>query len=257
MMAKHAPTELSAKACDQMLERLVTTRAQTLSLIANLSEEDCAVQSMPDASPLKWHLAHTTWFLEVFVLERFESRHRPFDPNFRMLFNSYYNGIGDKYPRPQRGLITRPGLAQVLAYRSNVESRVADLLNSPNCPPEVLTLVELGIQHEQQHRELMLTDFKHQLSCNPMYPAYRERWPLTTASAVALSWSSFEGGLVETGAGKDGFSFDNEQPRHRSWLEPFRARLASDDAWRPDRFHRGRRLPTSGAVVIPWLGPCC
>jgi ergothioneine biosynthesis protein EgtB len=137
------------------------------------------------------------------------------------LFNSYYNGIGEKYPRPHRGLISRPGLAKVLAYRSNVERRVADLLSASGWNPDLMSLVELGINHEQQHQELMLTDFKHLLSCNPLLPAYRDGWPLTTASSVALTWASFDGGLVEIGATGDQFSFDHEQPRHRTWLAPY------------------------------------
>ncbi len=220
-MTLPAPQRSIPQSRTQLLERFLATRAQTSALTVNLSDEDCALQSMADASPLKWHLAHTSWFFEVFVLERFELQFKPFDPNFRMLFNSYYNGIGEKYPRPHRGLISRPNLAQVLAFRSNVDSRIADSLNRSDASPEVLSLVELGINHEQQHQELMLTDFKHLLSCNPLYPAFRERWPLTTASTVALTWASFAGGLIEIGADADAFSFDNEGPRHRSWLEPY------------------------------------
>ena len=132
--------------------RYAQVRAQTLALAAPLSEADCQVQSMPDASPTKWHLAHVTWFFETFVLERFEPGFKPHHPAFRVLFNSYYNGVGEQHPRPQRGLVTRPGLAEVRAYRAAVDERVLDLL-ARDALPDLAALVELGLQHEQQHQE--------------------------------------------------------------------------------------------------------
>ncbi|MDD5031084.1 MAG: DinB family protein, partial [Rhodoferax sp.] len=141
-----------------------TVRQHTLALAAPLSAEDCCVQSMPDASPVKWHLAHTTWFFETFVLERWEPHFKPFDASFRVLFNSYYNAVGDKHPRPQRGMLTRPGLDLVLAYRANIDQRLLALLAISPADTELLQLVELGIQHEQQHQELLLTDVLHLLS---------------------------------------------------------------------------------------------
>ncbi len=203
--------------------RLAAVRKQSVSLVEHLSPEDCQIQSMPDASPLKWHLAHTTWFFETFVLERFEAYFCPYDERFRVLFNSYYNGIGAKHPRAQRGLISRPNLQEVLAYRHAVEERVQAVLAALPQHPELLALVELGIQHEQQHQELTLTDIKHVLSCNPAQPAYAKRWPLTPVAPSPMQWLGFEGGLVHTGQtrGSPGFCFDNETPGHKVWLEPF------------------------------------
>ena len=202
-----------------LLSRFNAVRAHSLSLAAPLSPEDCTVQSMTDASPVKWHLAHTTWFFETFVLERFEPDFYPFDPAFRALFNSYYNGIGAQHPRAQRGLITRPSLDVVLAYRRDVDNRISALLARAS-PGELYDLVELGLHHEQQHQELILTDVKHLLSCNPTLPAYSEDAPAGAAQPV-LSWRSFAGGVVEIGHDGHSFCFDNETPRHRQFLAPF------------------------------------
>ncbi len=194
-------------------------RDQTLALAAPLSDADCQAQSMPDASPTKWHLAHVTWFFETFILERFESDFQPFDPAFRVLFNSYYQGVGDQHPRPQRGLITRPGMAEVRAYRAAVDRRIAALLEH-NHNPELLTLLELGLQHEQQHQELLLTDIKHLLACNPTDPVYRSPWPLATVAPAPLNWIAFDGGNADIGHEGEGFAFDNEAPRHTALLAP-------------------------------------
>lgn len=185
---------------------------------------------MPDASPIKWHLAHTSWFFETFVLEAHAPRLRPFHPMFRVLFNSYYNGVGDKHPRPQRGLLTRPSMAQVWAYRAHVDAAVAALAHADIDHEAVARLIELGLQHEQQHQELMLTDIKHLLAQNPLCPAYCEGMeaagiamePAGPAQVDATSlWLRFDGGLVDIGHEGDGFSFDNERPRHRHHLVPF------------------------------------
>lgn len=191
-------------------------RAHTETLAAPLSPEDACAQSMPDASPAKWHLAHTTWFFETFVLERFEPGFEPFAPAYRVLFNSYYNAVGDKHPRPQRGLLTRPSLEEVKAYRAQVDARLLALL--PSLPPEALELVELGLHHEQQHQELLLTDVLHLFSCNPLAPAYGEV-QLPLAGPVGPSrWVAFGEGVVEIGHDGRGFAFDNEAPRHRVFL---------------------------------------
>jgi ergothioneine biosynthesis protein EgtB len=175
---------------------------------------------MPDASPAKWHLAHTSWFFETFILERFASGYRPFHPAFRVLFNSYYNAVGDKHPRPERGLVSRPGLADVLAYREHVDSRMAALLErQPD--PEIAALVELGINHEEQHQELILTDIKHLLWKNPQRPGYAGPWPLTPIRGRKARWVGFEGGVRQIGREGDAFAFDNEGPRHSVVLRDF------------------------------------
>ncbi|MDB5935375.1 MAG: hypothetical protein JWQ01_2719 [Massilia sp.] len=197
-----------------------SVRKRSLMLAEPLSSEDCGAQSMPDASPVKWHLAHTTWFFETFILERLEAQFRPFHPAFRVLFNSYYNGIGERHPRAQRGLLTRPSLAEVHAYRANVDARIARLLAEQADSEELATLIELGLQHEQQHQELILTDVKHLLAQSALYPAYTPA-PPPPGSAPAPGWIDFAGGLVEIGHEGDGFCFDNELPRHREYVQPF------------------------------------
>ncbi len=196
-------------------------RKHTIDLAAPLSIEDCCVQSMPDASPVKWHMAHTTWFFETFILERFEKNFAPFHPMFRMLFNSYYNGVGEKHPRAQRGLLTRPAHAQVLEYRRTVDARMLTLLSQHPLAGEFAALVQTGLQHEQQHQELMLTDLKHMLWMNPLKPAYDDAAPEQYHSAEPLTWLAFEAGIVEIGHAGNGFCFDNETPRHRQFVEQF------------------------------------
>ena len=170
---------------------------------------------MPDASPVKWHLAHTTWFFETFVLVPHVAGYRPFDPAFGYLFNSYYNAIGERHPRPERGVLSRPSLEEVRAYREHVDTA---LLRAGNLPEG---LVELGLHHEQQHQELILTDLKHMLSRNPLKPAYQKQWPLTAIHARAPKWVGFAGGVHEIGHAGPGFAFDNETPRHKLWLEDY------------------------------------
>jgi len=199
-------------------------RAATLALVQPLTDEDCQVQSMPDASPAKWHLAHVTWFFETFVLERFERAFAPFDASFRVLFNSYYHGVGEQHPRPQRGLITRPTLAEVKRYRAQVDDRLLAVLAEHAHDPQLRDLVTLGLHHEQQHQELLLTDIKHVLSFNPTHPPYARRWPLGAVQPQPLRWHAYEGGQVLVGhdAAQDGaFCFDNETPRHACLVAPF------------------------------------
>ena len=217
------PAPRAPAAPPPLLQRYLAVRRQSAAMVAPLSPEDCQAQSMPDASPAKWHLAHTTWFFETFVLERFEPGFQPFDPAFRVLFNSYYQAVGPQHPRPARGLITRPGLAQVMQYRAAVDERVAALL-AVGADRTLQDLVTLGLQHEQQHQELLLTDLKHLLWQNPLQPAYRQRWPLAATRPAPLGWVGFDGGWTEIGhdPARDGaFAFDNEGPRHRVHLEPF------------------------------------
>ena len=204
----------------ELAQAFAAVRQRSLGIAAPLSAEDCCAQSMPDASPVKWHLAHTAWFFETFVLEPNEEGFEPHHPAFRILFNSYYNGIGDKHPRPRRGLLTRPSLDEVRAYREDVDRRMQRLLGGQP-GDELARLVVLGLQHEQQHQELMLTDLKHLLAQNPLYPAYTPDALDTASSPPPLEFIEFDGGLAEIGHGGRGFCFDNELPRHRAYVAPF------------------------------------
>jgi len=200
------------------VEHFLAVRRLTEQLAAPLSAEDQTVQSMPDASPTKWHLAHTTWFFETFVLQPHARDYREFDPAYEYLFNSYYEAVGARHPRPQRGMITRPGVEKILAYRRHVSDAMADLLTSGD--NWIDELVELGLHHEQQHQELLLMDAKHLLAQNPLRPVY-QTIAEPKAEVQPLAWREFEGGMVEIGHDGAGFAFDNEGPRHRVWLEPF------------------------------------
>jgi ergothioneine biosynthesis protein EgtB len=208
----------------RLLRRLQAVRAHSLALAAPLSAEDCTLQSMPDASPVKWHLAHTSWFFETLVLAPHAAGYRAFDAHFGFLFNSYYEALGPRHPRPQRGLLSRPALAEVLDYRRHVDAALHEFIEAGDeaALRGAAALVELGLQHEQQHQELILTDVKHLLSLNPLGPAYLAQ-PADAAAAAAppLRWLDFAGGLVEIGHAGEGFAFDNETPRHRVWLQPF------------------------------------
>ena len=233
-MIKPSKHRATAPAADSAFApRYAAIRERTMALAAPLSEADAQVQSMADASPTKWHLAHTTWFFETFVLERFEPNFKPHHAAFRVLFNSYYQGVGDQHPRPQRGLITRPGLDEVRAYRHAVDERMAALVGRGDTPAEAAALIELGLQHEQQHQELILTDLKHLLSCNPLDPVYQPQWPLARVAPVAPAWLAFDGGSVEIGHDGDGFGFDNESPRHAVLLRPYALanRLVTHGEW--------------------------
>jgi ergothioneine biosynthesis protein EgtB len=201
--------------------RFPRIRDATTALAEGLSAEDCAAQSMPDASPVKWHMAHTSWFFETFVLERHAAQHRPFHPAFRYLFNSYYNALGDQFSRPQRGLLTRPGLDEIRSYRSHVDARMLELLAGKALPTEALAIVELGLNHEQQHQELIVTDLLHLFSQNPLFPACRNGAPGQGPAPEPLRFSRFEAGDVEIGHDGAGFAFDNELPRHRQHVATF------------------------------------
>jgi ergothioneine biosynthesis protein EgtB len=210
-----------AGACDihsPATERYLPVRARSVSLAAPLSAEDQQIQSMPDASPTKWHLAHSTWFFETFVLAQ-DPAYRPFDPAYAYLFNSYYEAIGPRHPRPQRGLISRPSAAEVMAYRAHVDAAMVALID--HGAGELAPLIELGLHHEEQHQELILMDIKHAFSLSALSPAYAPAPKWERISAGESGWSRFDGGLVEVGYGGTGFAFDNEGPRHRCWIEPF------------------------------------
>lgn len=209
---------------DELAGAYAAVRARTEALVAPLSAEDCQLQSMPDASPAKWHLAHTTWFFETFLLERFEPGFEPFDAAFRVLFNSYYQGVGPQHPRAQRGLLSRPTLDQVRTWRRQVDARMQLLIATHGGDGACRALLLLGMNHEQQHQELLLTDIKHALSCNPAWPAYAPRPPLSAEQPAALRWLGVPAGIVALGhdADSDGeFHFDNEGPCHDLLLRDF------------------------------------
>jgi ergothioneine biosynthesis protein EgtB len=213
----------SAETAEDLDARYNRIRRATERLCEPLSPEDSVVQSMPNCSPAKWHLAHTSWFFETFILERVIQRCVPFNPQFRILFNSYYQSVGEQYSRPQRGLLTRPSLDEVLEYRMHVDRHLIAALKDESNRTSIGDLVELGLNHEQQHQELVLTDVKHLLSHNPLRPAYMTRvaGDEVERSAQPLRWCRYEGGVQWIGHNGASFAFDNEQPRHRVLLEPF------------------------------------
>ena len=191
-------------------------RAFTDRIVEPLSPEDCMVQSMDDVSPARWHIAHTTWFFETFVLKD-HSDYVDYDPQFNYLFNSYYNTIGKQFPRPQRGFISRPGLSEIKQYRAHVDESLQRFLQKGNYDANVLRTIEVGLHHEQQHQELMLTDIKHVLSCNPTLPKYSDV-PFDRDGVVENDWEAIDEGLHSIGYDGDGFSFDNESPVHQVFL---------------------------------------
>ncbi|HEX3845132.1 MAG TPA: ergothioneine biosynthesis protein EgtB [Steroidobacteraceae bacterium] len=218
--ARRSPRERNA-ASDE--ERYRSVRAATVELCAPLANEDYVVQSMPDASPAKWHLAHTSWFFEEFVLARALAGYRPYAECFRYLFNSYYNTVGPMHSRAARGMLSRPTVAEVMAYRAAIDERMASLLSAGELPGELERVVTLGLEHERQHQELLLTDIKHLYSLNPLLPAYREPPPPPRPLRPApLRYLRFEGGITGIGHAGPAFCFDNELPRHRALIAPFR-----------------------------------
>ncbi len=199
-------------------ERYRAVRAHSLALAAPLSAEDAMVQSMPDASPAKWHLAHTTWFFERFVLGA-QPGYVPVDAQWNYLFNSYYNSVGPMHARPRRGVVSRPSLIEVLEYRAEVDARMAERFAADDLDTQVARVLLLGTHHEQQHQELLLTDIKHAFWCNPLAPAYREDLSVRTGRATPLRWIAHDESITEVGAAAwpqaDAFAYDNESPRHR------------------------------------------
>jgi ergothioneine biosynthesis protein EgtB len=229
-----SPTPSTTRDPHDLRSRYAAVRAATERLAAPLSPEDQTVQSMADVSPTKWHRAHVTWFFETFVLADHEPGFAPFQDTYWFLFNSYYETLGPRYARAQRGVISRPGAHDVGLYRGNVDERMSDLLDrlDDGALTTLADTVELGFHHEQQHQELLLMDIKHVLSLNPLRPAYAGS-PSPAATPDRLGWVDLEGGLVEIGHDGDGFSFDNELPRHQQFLEPYRLadRLVTNGEW--------------------------
>ena len=213
-------------AAEGLWRQYQAVRAQSLARAAPLSAEDQCIQSMPDASPTKWHLAHTTWFFETLLLLPHLAGYKPFDARFHFLFNSYYESLGPRHPRVQRGLLTRPSLAEVHAYRQHVDAAVQALLQAADAPlaAQIAPIVTLGLQHEQQHQELITTDILHALWCNPLLPAYLTpdaSVPRAMADSTPPQWLAQPGGVVQIGSDGDGFAFDNETPRHTALLQPY------------------------------------
>lgn len=200
-----------------LLRRFSGVRQHSLTITAPLSAEDLLIQSMADVSPGKWHLAHTSWFFETFVLKT-HSRYEVFDPRYEQLFNSYYNAVGPQFPRDRRGLVSRPSLNEVLDFRAHVDHHMQDFLERDELGADLLAVIELGLHHEQQHQELMLMDIKHVLFQNPSYPAYKAIPPPTSPPARPSHWLEVEAGETRIGHRGDEFCFDNELPRHPTLL---------------------------------------
>ena len=216
-----------APTLSSLAERYTAVRRVTEDLAAPLATEDTVVQSMPDVSPTKWHLAHTSWFFETFLLAQVDPSYKVFDPAFGHLFNSYYNSIGPMHAREQRGLLSRPTLDEILEYRSYVDRHVVECFGNGSAHSVTTAFVlTLGLNHEQQHQELILTDIKHVFSCNPLRPAYHERSTRDDSQADtapdAWQWLDYPGGVYEVGHAGTSFAFDNESPRHRELLTDFR-----------------------------------
>ena len=223
------PSKRAAARTGDLRDAFRATRALSEALVAPLSEADATIQSMPDASPAKWHLAHTTWFWETFLLRDHRANYRLWREDWPYLFNSYYEGEGERIARDRRGMLSRPALDEIVAWRRHVSEAMEPLLDRP----ELAALIELGIAHEQQHQELLLTDIKHALFQNPIGPAMWHATPARAAQQPEESWHEHPGGIALIGHDGGGFAFDNEGPRHRVLLEPFAlaGRLVTNAEW--------------------------
>ncbi len=198
-------------------------RRQSEFLCEPLETEDFVIQSMPDVSPTRWHLAHTTWFFETFILAKHCPGYRPFNPEFTTLFNSYYNAVGEQFPRPRRGVLSRPTVREIMDYRTDVDRHMRKFLDGFNAvsQADLAYVIAVGLSHEQQHQELMLTDIKHVFSCNPLYPVYRPGKSCGIETLARMDFHSVAEGLISTGHSGNGFCYDNERPRHREFVEAF------------------------------------
>lgn len=217
------PTDDINSAAISLIEFFRTIRQDSSDLCAPLEIEDYGVQTMPDVSPPKWHLAHTSWFFETFILKPYLKDYREYHPDYVRLFNSYYEQVGEYHPRPQRGLLSRPTVKQIYAYRAHVDAAMQQLLTQFTHPEwaHIESRSIIGLNHEQQHQELLLTDIKHIFASNPLRPVYRDL-PQAAGSAVDLQWLEQAGGLIEIGATGNTFAYDNERPRHQVFLQPFK-----------------------------------
>jgi ergothioneine biosynthesis protein EgtB len=226
-MSRSASLTPAAEAAD-LARRFATIRALSDALCETLNPEDSCIQSMPSASPTRWHLAHTSWFFETFLLKS-DPAYRVFDEHYEVLFNSYYNTVGEQFPRDRRGLLSRPTLAEVFDYRRHVDRAMNEWFASGriDADPALTNVVEWGVQHEQQHQELILTDVKHLFSVNPLLPAFRPAAPINDRPSLPTGlsparWLDFAGGVEAIGHAGEGFAYDNESPQHRVFLDPFR-----------------------------------
>ncbi|MCF8564182.1 ergothioneine biosynthesis protein EgtB [Alicyclobacillus tolerans] len=216
--------QISSESESALVSRFLRVREFTEHLVEPLEVEDWVIQTTADVSPAKWHLAHTTWFFERFILLRNATDYREFHPAFDHLFNSYYETIGNPFPRPFRGFLSRPTVKEIIDYRHYVEEHLVKLLTQggKDLLAEISPIVEIGINHEQQHQELLLTDIKYNFFINPLKPVYRESKASAGVPTGTVNWVDFEGGLIEIGHNGDGFAFDNEGPRHKVWMNPYR-----------------------------------
>ncbi len=231
-------------------------RSQSEELARGLQPEDQTVQSMPDCSPTKWHLAHVSWFFETFLLVPHQKSYEVAHPQFPFLFNSYYEAAGPRHNRFERGLITRPTVAEVADYRDHVNRAMNDLIHGADerLWAQIEPIVEIGIHHEQQHQELILMDILNLFAANPLRPAYRPWKARVARASEPLKWFDHPGGVFEIGHDGRGFSYDNESPRHEVAAPPVPPRLAGGDECRVDRLHRGRRLCAPGSLARRRLG---
>lgn len=238
---------IAASSRETLAADYARVRALSTALTEGLDAEDMALQSMPDASPTKWHLAHTSWFFETLVLRPFAAGYVAHDERYQRLFNSYYEALGPRHPRPQRGLLSRPTLAEVKTYRRHVDAAMQRFFDTamPAAWQGAASTVALGLQHEQQHQELMLTDLLHAFSLNPLAPAWREAAVPGSGPAAPLRWHGVDPGLVEVGHDGRGFGFDNERPRHRVFVAPFELaeRLVNNAEYRAFIDDGGYRRP--------------
>lgn len=242
-----APTVATSVSREDLADRFERVRARSRELAKPLSAEDQTIQSMTDASPTKWHLAHTTWFFETLILGTYKPDYTAFDPAYRYLFNSYYESLGARHPRPERGLITRPSCTDIGRYRTHVDTSMRTFIDAADGETwtRIAGLIDLGCHHEEQHQELLLMDILHAFSCNPTWPAYHKPPPHALKPAAPQQWTSFAGGDHEIGHSESGFAFDNETPRHVIKLRPFQLanRLVTNGEWLTFMADDGYRRP--------------
>jgi ergothioneine biosynthesis protein EgtB len=206
---------------EKLVQRFMNVRNETEDITKHLEPEDTVVQTMPDVSPTKWHLAHVTWFWETFVLQN-DPSFKVYHPTYNYLFNSYYESVGQRYARPQRGFLSRPTVDEVLQYRQYVTDKMIQYMKSSSYDESLTPIIELGINHEQQHQELILMDIKHVFSMNPLKPTYYKYENATNDNVSSMKMIEYEGGVIEIGHNKNGFCFDNELPRHKVYLDNFK-----------------------------------